>query len=394
MTSRPTRGLGIVLLCVVAGLGLRAVQSDPAISASGVVRYVSPDGSDTNAGTLDAPWQTLARGLTGLRAGDTLYLRGGRYPGDFDSPIPKGSPTARITVASYPGEQATIVGLIRFDAPDYWTIRDLAFTWGSGTFDDHMVKVEGGTGWILDHLDVYGSQSRAGLLIAGSPTEGAPHDWIIRGSRIHDTLAANLYVNPGLDATNGLIEGNVLSNSPTENLKVGWGGPDVAARLGDFGAANLVIRFNTLADAAQPLTIAEPTAGSIDVYRNLVTGGRHGYLLRLDGGQGYLHGTIRVHDNLGADAARWCEDFGAPPGCASVSVGNRLGGASTAGYGATALPGWSSSLAPPGDLPTSPGPAAPAPGLRPDVVGLALLVLIGVVLWERRRSRRQVSRAR
>jgi hypothetical protein len=41
--------------------------------------YVSPTGSDMNAGTLAAPFASVARGQTAASAGDTVWIRGGVY---------------------------------------------------------------------------------------------------------------------------------------------------------------------------------------------------------------------------------------------------------------------------------------------------------------------------
>jgi hypothetical protein len=41
--------------------------------------YVSPTGSDTNAGTLASPFATLTRGQQAASAGDTVWIRGGQY---------------------------------------------------------------------------------------------------------------------------------------------------------------------------------------------------------------------------------------------------------------------------------------------------------------------------
>ncbi|HVU37217.1 MAG TPA: right-handed parallel beta-helix repeat-containing protein [Opitutales bacterium] len=41
--------------------------------------YVAPTGSDTNAGTLAAPFATISRAQSAASAGDTVYLRGGTY---------------------------------------------------------------------------------------------------------------------------------------------------------------------------------------------------------------------------------------------------------------------------------------------------------------------------
>ena len=41
--------------------------------------YVAPGGSDSAAGYLSAPWQTMARAQAQAAAGDTIYFRGGTY---------------------------------------------------------------------------------------------------------------------------------------------------------------------------------------------------------------------------------------------------------------------------------------------------------------------------
>jgi hypothetical protein len=41
--------------------------------------YVAPDGDDSAAGTLAAPWKSFARAQQGVAAGDTVYFRGGAY---------------------------------------------------------------------------------------------------------------------------------------------------------------------------------------------------------------------------------------------------------------------------------------------------------------------------
>jgi hypothetical protein len=41
--------------------------------------YVSPSGSDDNAGTIDAPFATLKKAIGNATAGTTIYLREGTY---------------------------------------------------------------------------------------------------------------------------------------------------------------------------------------------------------------------------------------------------------------------------------------------------------------------------
>src|SRR5262245_56694513 len=74
--------------------------------------YLSPSGTDTNAGTSTAaPWKTLAKASAAvLNGGDQVLLKGGStFAGMlyFDS-ADKGSAAAPIKVGSYGTGQATI----------------------------------------------------------------------------------------------------------------------------------------------------------------------------------------------------------------------------------------------------------------------------------------------
>lgn len=75
-------------------------------------------GDDAAAGTQQAPWKTINRGLRQLSAGDTLYLRGGTYYENVYCAL-VGAEGKPITVRSYPGEQAVIDGGWRefYEAP-------------------------------------------------------------------------------------------------------------------------------------------------------------------------------------------------------------------------------------------------------------------------------------
>lgn len=58
----------LVALCMAA-----------ATSAHAADYYVAPDGDDNAAGSKAAPWHSIARAQQAAQAGDTVYLRGGRY---------------------------------------------------------------------------------------------------------------------------------------------------------------------------------------------------------------------------------------------------------------------------------------------------------------------------
>ena len=66
-------------------------------------------GDDQAAGGLAAPWKSITHALTRVKAGDTLYLRGGVYHENVRISL-IGRQDAPITIASFPGEQAVIDG--------------------------------------------------------------------------------------------------------------------------------------------------------------------------------------------------------------------------------------------------------------------------------------------
>ncbi len=80
-----------------------------AVAAPDHIYYVSPDGSDSHPGNLSQPWRTLKKAAGALRAGDTLYIRGGVYtePVDFSH---SGTSTAPISILAFPGENPVIDG--------------------------------------------------------------------------------------------------------------------------------------------------------------------------------------------------------------------------------------------------------------------------------------------
>lgn len=76
--------------------------------------YVSPDGHDSNPGTIDQPFASIARGQQAASAGDTVWLRDGVYQyvadandGASENAVlfnKSGAPGARINYWAYPGE--------------------------------------------------------------------------------------------------------------------------------------------------------------------------------------------------------------------------------------------------------------------------------------------------
>jgi parallel beta-helix repeat protein len=93
--------------------------------------YMATDGSDASPGTQAQPFRTMKKGVSVLRPGDTLYLRGGTYSqriSSLDQPIPSGTSWGNaITIAGAPGETVILKGKIDLvSAPErkYLILRD------------------------------------------------------------------------------------------------------------------------------------------------------------------------------------------------------------------------------------------------------------------------------
>ena len=72
--------------------------------------YVAKDGNDANPGTLEQPYGSLAKAATQLFAGDTLFIREGRYSEFLQLPR-SGTSGSPIVISAYPGEKVVLSAL-------------------------------------------------------------------------------------------------------------------------------------------------------------------------------------------------------------------------------------------------------------------------------------------
>jgi len=105
-TVHPLALSSIMLIVLLTG----AIWSP--LAATAATYYVATTGNDANPGTQAQPFRTIRKGLTVLRAGDTLYLRGGTYNEGINAQnqtVPSGTSWSNaVTIAGYPGEDATL----------------------------------------------------------------------------------------------------------------------------------------------------------------------------------------------------------------------------------------------------------------------------------------------
>src|SRR5687768_4789276 len=96
-----------MIRCLFAAV-LLAMLSSASSPATAAEFFAAADGKANGAGSKDRPWDLrTALSAAAIRPGDTLWLRGGTYRGDFTSRL-TGTADAPITVRQYPGERAII----------------------------------------------------------------------------------------------------------------------------------------------------------------------------------------------------------------------------------------------------------------------------------------------
>ena len=167
--------------------------------------YVSTAGNDATAGTVTAPWRTLARvNATVLHPGDSVLLRGGdTFPGglNFDA-SDAGTATQPIVVTSYGNGRATIAsgaaaGISIYNAAGY-RISNLIVT-GTGTAVSGVTFFSDLSGGIklpyihLDSIDVSG-YGRDGIEIGSWNGATGYRDVQITNAVAHDNARTGIFV--------------------------------------------------------------------------------------------------------------------------------------------------------------------------------------------------------
>jgi hypothetical protein len=253
-----------------------------AMTAEAATYYVATTGNDayvcTTAQTVSTPKRTIKSGISCLKPGDKLYIRGGTYTEQIDLATPNKSGTAGyyITIAGYPGEKPTI-------------------RYSEGTDGYGVVRARGNRGWLIFEnlvLDGALSGNRTGWQL----TEGN-HDFILRNLEIKNFHSNGVFVSANnvqilncqihhqasSDASrwygiyfhngaNGVIQGNAIYNNP---------GGGIHAYPGTI--SNLIIRGNRIYSNN---TMTTSNVEGIIVFR----GSRNGVMQNITG--------VQIYNNL------------------------------------------------------------------------------------------------
>lgn len=123
--------------------------------------YVSSTGSDSSTGTLSSPFRTIEKAVSVVRAGETIYVRGGTYNLTATITLAKsGAENSRISLQAYPGETP----VLDFSAQalsssnrgivltgNWWLIKGFGIT-GAG---DNGMLISGGSNNLIEHCSFW-----------------------------------------------------------------------------------------------------------------------------------------------------------------------------------------------------------------------------------------------
>lgn len=291
---------GFVRVAVALAIleGTRGAGAPVSIRA-GTTYYVSPSGSDSNAGTLSAPWASIQAAADRVGPGDTVLIRGGTY---HERVVVRNSGVsgAEITFAAYPGEVPVVDGT-GISMPD----------WLSGLFEVSAVSHIRVRGLRVQHSGPH--SENAGFLVENS------RNVVLEGNTTDDTASSGIGVWGSQDVT---VDGNEVINAcnggQQEEISIGGtagfdvvrnlvhdggktanGGEGITLKDGSHGGR---VRGNRVWNIARGVGIYvdawDKHTYDIEVSGNVVHDVRAGNGINLASEMGGLLEDIRVFNNV------------------------------------------------------------------------------------------------
>lgn len=198
----------------VACAALTGGSSSGASPRAPCTRYAATGGSDAGSGTKARPFKTAQRLADSLRAGETGCLRAGNYrasSGIFVLELAHGgSLRAPLTIRSYPGERAKLVGSVDVSSTaNNVRLFELDF---EGLGGMNTVKIYS-RNVILSDSDITNSWRGLSCLILGNNSGGGQAvRTIVRRNRFHECGSpANLNEDHAIYAAN-VVDAEIVNN--------------------------------------------------------------------------------------------------------------------------------------------------------------------------------------
>ncbi len=174
-------------------------EPEPVVSGT---YFVSGSGSDSNPGSLEAPFRSLARALAVARAGESVVVRNGVYPEWVTASV------SGVSVRAYPGERPVLTGRLKVTGKNL-SFSGLAFRGGTeANATQVLVYVSDGDGLVLSGNEMSGAVMSA-MFIEFSDDLRIVGNWI-HDNGSHSNLDHGIYLGSGSRAwiVNNVIERN------------------------------------------------------------------------------------------------------------------------------------------------------------------------------------------
>jgi hypothetical protein len=140
--------------------------------------------ADVNAGSADAPFKTITKGLAAAKAGDTVLVKAGRYAEGVD--ITKGGePNNPIVLRGEPNRPATILGGLAVSGTAHVRVEGFKFTWGEdANRRKEFVAVTKSQYVEIAGCEIFDQAEKADWVGVGVSIGGSDHI-AVRGCRLH-----------------------------------------------------------------------------------------------------------------------------------------------------------------------------------------------------------------
>jgi len=265
-TSTVTVGGGVVASCPVWGakwlwyqkttcqLGANAKSGNIVVKTSagtsngipftvraGGIYFVSTSGSDSAAGSFAAPWKTMTKLRSTVKAGDTVYLRAGTWSALDDDRSTllvngkSGTAAAPIAVSGYPGETATISA-----GTHDWAIADTYSDSNWWTFSNITIADAGDIGVYWSPTDTKGARMD-GIRFVGTINHNIQScPWEFNGDSSSSQMLGNDVYDFALESPSTGVRGYGWyygGYGAQTNIEIGWNYVhyDGALKLGSRG---------------------------------------------------------------------------------------------------------------------------------------------------------------
>jgi hypothetical protein len=287
---------------------VEASRGDTSVKLVSGAYVVATNGSDSNPGTPDKPWKTIQKAADTLKAGDTVYIRGGTYN---ERVVLKnsGSSGNYITFMNYPGEKPVIDGkgidwgynwngLVNINSKSYIKLSGLRIVNSRWAGFASVPDSSGSSNVQITNSSTYNTQASgivfmnaSSITIAGNSIEKAcvstagsqegislenVNSFVVRSNKVFNfTNNVQGKGGEGIDAKQGSSNGKIYSNTVYNIPKIG-----IYVDSYKKASSNIEVYGNNVYNCGLGIAVAAEKGGSlknVNIYGNTLKNNKGAY---------------------------------------------------------------------------------------------------------------------